>query len=172
MVFGAVLLVAGMAWLTQISAGSSYASGILGPMLLFGLGAGCSFMPVTMTVLAGVQRHDSGAASGLLQTMQQVGGALGVSILVTIFGTASRDAAKHPLAHATPQLQAHQIMAHGIASAFVASTVFAACTLAIALLVITRTPSRRAAGSPAAGTLSTRDADLAPAALAQERRGA
>ncbi|HEY8285118.1 MAG TPA: MFS transporter, partial [Chloroflexota bacterium] len=136
LVGGATLILAGMIWLTQISSGTTYAQGLLAPMLLFGFGAGCSFMPVTMTILAGVPRQESGAASGLLQTMQQVGGALGVAILVTVFGTASRDAARHPLASATPTMQAHHIMAHGVASAFTISTIFASCTLLIALFVI------------------------------------
>ena len=136
LVGGAALILAGMGWLTQISAGTSYVEGLLGPMLLFGIGAGCSFMPLTMTILSGVARHESGAASGLLQTMQQVGGAVGVAILVTVFGTASRSAVQHPLAGATPTLQAHHIMAHGVASAFTTSTIFAACTLLIALFVL------------------------------------
>ena len=52
-------------------------------------------MPLTMTSLAGVDPKDAGAASGLVNVMQQVGGSLGLSILVTVFGTASRAAQHH-----------------------------------------------------------------------------
>ncbi len=161
LVAGAVLIIGGMAWLTQITADSSYVSGLLGPMLLFGIGAGCSFMPLTMTILSGVQRHESGAASGLLQTMQQTGASLGVAILVTIFGTASRDAAQHPLAQVTPLAQAHHVMAYGIAHAFTASVVFAACSLLIALFAIGAAPSRARARRSDEAILPEEDVALA-----------
>ena len=61
---------------------------------MFGAGNGLAFVPLTSASLAGVDPADAGAASGLVNVMQQVGGALGLSVLVTVFGTASR-AAKH-----------------------------------------------------------------------------
>ena len=158
---GATLIVGGMIWLTQITASSSYVPGILGPMLLCGIGAGCSFMPLTMTILAGVQRHDTGAASGLLQTMQQVGGSVGVAILVTVFGTASRDAARHPLTHVTVQAQAQHIMAYGIANAFTASTVFATCTLLIALVAVGVNRPKAPSGASDEGYIADGNAELA-----------
>lgn len=136
LVTGATLLVGGMIWLAQISATSSYFPNICIPMLLFGIGAGCSFMPLTMTILTGVQRQDSGAASGLLQTMQQVGGSLGVAILVTVFGTASRSAATHLPAGATVQTQARLMLVHGIGSAFTTGTIFAVCAFLVAVFAI------------------------------------
>src|SRR5262249_54051363 len=111
MVTGAALITAGMLWLTQISADTSYFPGLLGPMLLFGIGGGLSFAPLSLMILSGVQRQDSGAASGLLQAMQQVGASLGIAILVTRFGIVRRDVARHPLANLTPEAQAHHIMA-------------------------------------------------------------
>ena len=66
---------------------------------------GVVFVPLTMASLAGVPPKDSGAAASMVNVMQQVGGALGLAILVTIFGTASRAAASHPLAGATAAAQ-------------------------------------------------------------------
>jgi EmrB/QacA subfamily drug resistance transporter len=93
MVGGLTTSTIGLLLLTQLSATSGYGL-ILGALLLFGIGNGLAFVPLTMASLAGVDPKDAGAASGLVNVMQQVGGSLGLSILVTVFGTASR-AAKH-----------------------------------------------------------------------------
>ncbi len=136
MVAGATLVAGADVWLTHLSAVSGYASGLIGPMVLLGIGIGCSIMPMQMLILSGVARHESGAASGLLQTMQQVGGSLGLAILVNVFGSASRAASVHLSARVGPQLQAHYSFAHGVASAFTVGTCFAACTLLVALVAI------------------------------------
>jgi hypothetical protein len=65
-----------------------YLSGILGPMLVFGLGMGLLFVPLTIVAVSGVAPQETGAASSLLNVMQQVGGSLGLSILVTILALA------------------------------------------------------------------------------------
>jgi EmrB/QacA subfamily drug resistance transporter len=139
MVTGAVLITAGMVWLSQISGDSDYLTSLLGPMVLFGLGAGLSFTPLSLLILTGVQREDSGSASGLLQTMQQIGGSLGIAILVTRFGMASRDAASNPLPDVTPDVQAHHILAEGMSSAFGVSVIFAVAVLLVALFAIRTT---------------------------------
>jgi EmrB/QacA subfamily drug resistance transporter len=150
---GAVLAAAGLFWLSQVSATSGYLDGILGPMLVFGLGMGLLFVPLTIVAVSGVSREESGAASSLLNVMQQVGGSLGLSILVTVFGTASRNAAKDQvtqfLANATPALKAQfqqtgqlpapyagNVLSHGISMAFELSVAFAALALVVSLLVI------------------------------------
>ena len=94
MVTGLTTSTIGLLILTQLSATSGYGL-ILGALLLFGTGNGLAFVPLTMTSLAGVEPKDAGAASGLVNVMQQVGGSLGLSILVTVFGTASRAAQHH-----------------------------------------------------------------------------
>ena len=71
-------------WISRAHSTQGYFSSLFGPLLLFGLGAGTSFLPLSITILGGVPRDDAGAASGMLQTMQQTGGALGVAILSTI----------------------------------------------------------------------------------------
>jgi Major Facilitator Superfamily len=90
MTAGALFGVVGLAWLTQVSVTSGYLDGVLGPMLVFGLGMGLLFVPLTIIAVSGVPPHETGAASSLLNVMQQIGGSLGLSILVTVFGTASR----------------------------------------------------------------------------------
>ena len=77
--------------LAQLTAHSNYAV-VLVSLLLFGVGNGLAFVPLTAASLEGVARSDAGAASGLVNVMQQVGGALGLAVLVTVFGTATRAA--------------------------------------------------------------------------------
>jgi EmrB/QacA subfamily drug resistance transporter len=169
MVGGAVLAVAGLAWLSQISVASSYADGILGPMLLFGMGMGLLFVPLTIVAVSGVAPHEAGAASSLLNVTQQVGGSLGLSILVTVFGTASRNEATSQvgrfLTNAPPELQAQfqqtgqlpapyaeQVLAHGISTAFELAVVFAVLALVVSMVVIrTRRSELEAATAPGMG---------------------
>jgi EmrB/QacA subfamily drug resistance transporter len=153
MTAGAVLAVIGLGWVSQISVSSGYVDGILGPMLIFGLGMGLLFVPLTIVAVSGVAPRESGAASSLLNVMQQVGGALGLSILVTVFGTASRNEATNQVARffadATPQLRAQfaqtgqlpapyaaNILAHGISTAFLLAVAFAALALAVSVVVV------------------------------------
>lgn len=86
---GAAGLTASFVWLSTLSAGDSYASGVFGPMLLNGLAAGLVFMPVTSIVLGGVEPEHAGAASGLLQTFQQLGGAVGLAVVVSVYAAGS-----------------------------------------------------------------------------------
>jgi EmrB/QacA subfamily drug resistance transporter len=134
LVAGAGLIVAACGWLTQVSAGSSYAGSLLGPLLLLGVGVGLSIMPMNMVILSGVAPHEAGAASGLLQTMQWVGGSLGLAVLVTVFGAARDDAR---------QGDAATSLVHGIATAFTASTVFATCALLVVLVAIRPSTARQ-----------------------------
>jgi len=137
MVVGLLPAVAGMAWLSRISPDSTYVSGVLGPMLLLGAGMGVAFVPLTMASLAGVQPQDSGAASSMVNVTQQVGGSLGLAILVTAFATATRNAIRHPAAHLSSLAQApQQVIVHGMASAFTLAAVFDVLALLIVLLVI------------------------------------
>jgi EmrB/QacA subfamily drug resistance transporter len=117
-VAGIVPVIAGMAWLSRISPGTSYLPGVAGPMILFGTGIGLAFVPLTTTALAGVRPEDSGAASSMVNVTQQVGGALGLAVLVTVFGAASRGAALSGLA------SGHEVLVHGMASAFAVATLF------------------------------------------------
>ncbi|MGW7050367.1 MFS transporter [Streptomyces sp. NPDC054887] len=153
LVAGAVLSGSGMAWLTAIDPASSYLGGVLGPMLLFGFGMGLVFVTATLTAVSGVAQQDSGAASSLLNATQMVGGSLGLSILMTVFGTAGRDEAERQmpsfLAEAAPAQQeafarthelpapwGHQVLAEGIATAFWAGVGLVALAVVVSLFVI------------------------------------
>jgi EmrB/QacA subfamily drug resistance transporter len=141
MVAGIAVTAVGMLWLTQVSASTAYFPGLFGPLLLFGIGIGFPFVTLTLVALSGVEPRDSGAAASLVNVTQQLGGTLGLAILVTVFGTASRAAARHPLAGVTPRVQAHEILVHGIGSSFTAASVFTASALLAAVVAIRATPA-------------------------------
>jgi MFS family permease len=83
LVAGGLLGTAGMAWLAGLSSDTGYVSGLLGPTMLLGVGIGLSVVPLNVIVLGSVPPADSGVASGIQQTMQWVGGSLGLAVLVT-----------------------------------------------------------------------------------------
>jgi EmrB/QacA subfamily drug resistance transporter len=84
LVAGLLLTAAGLVWFAQVSPHGSYASDILGPSLLSAFGLGFAFVPMTVAAVAGVRQDEAGLASGLINTSQQVGGALGLAILAAI----------------------------------------------------------------------------------------
>ena len=145
MVAGLLPAVGGLAWLSQLTPATSYVPGILGPMLLVGTGMGIAFVPLTITSLHGVAQEDSGAAASMVNVMQQVGGALGLAILVTIFGNAARTAARHVTPVTSPLAAAHQVITHGMASSFTMAAAFDA----VALLLVAVLLRVRQAAQPA-----------------------
>ncbi|MER6451314.1 MFS transporter [Streptomyces sp900105245] len=153
MMAGSALVAVGLVWQSFIRPDSSYLDGVLGPMLVFGFGMGLIFVTVTVTAVSGVAQHEAGAASGLLNAMQQVGGSLGLSILTTVFGSAAKDETKKQvprfLTEGSPEQQAqfartHQLpapwgneaLAHGISTAFVPAAAMAVLAFLTAWLVI------------------------------------
>jgi EmrB/QacA subfamily drug resistance transporter len=85
MTIGLILLTAGMVWYAQIPVHGSYASDLLPGYLMVGVGIAFAFVPVTIAALAGVVEREAGLASGLLNTSQQIGGAIGVAVASTVF---------------------------------------------------------------------------------------
>ena len=84
---GLALLAGGLAYFTQVSVDGSYVADLLPGFLLVGVGIGFSFVPVSIAALTGVSAREAGLASGLINTSQQVGGALGLALLVTVANT-------------------------------------------------------------------------------------
>ena len=84
---GATLVAVANLWVSALGNDSGYVDGLLGPMLLVGMGAGLTFMPITVAVLSDVEPAHAGSASGLLQMSQQVGGSLGLAVLVTVYAS-------------------------------------------------------------------------------------
>ncbi|HTZ08698.1 MAG TPA: MFS transporter [Acidimicrobiales bacterium] len=139
---GVVLALAGMAWLSRLTATTPYFPGIAVPMTLLGLGIGTAMTPLTNAGIAGVAPEDAGAASGLVNVSQQVGSSLGVSILVTVFASASRTVGRHA-SGLTAVGRLHQELARGVAAALSGSTVFLAVALLVVVAVVTRLRSGR-----------------------------
>ena len=84
---GTGAMVLGYIWLSGISATDTYGGAVFGPVLIAGLATGFIFMPITATVLGGVEPEHAGSASGLLQTTQQLGSAVGVAAIVSVYAT-------------------------------------------------------------------------------------
>jgi EmrB/QacA subfamily drug resistance transporter len=122
MVVGAVMSVIALWWLSLVTTHSGYVDSLLGPLVIFGLGMGFLFVPLTIVAVSGVQPHESGSASGLLNVMQQVGGTLGLAILTTAFATAQRHAAAHGS-------KGNDVLAHGISTALQVAVVFGVLAL-------------------------------------------
>ncbi len=89
---GLGLLGAGLGWLTTLTADTGYVAGVLGPIIVMGLGAGLTFAPITGLVMAHAPEGHVGATSSVLQTMQQLGGSIGVAVLSTVFVSAAATA--------------------------------------------------------------------------------
>ena len=127
---GSVKLLAGgiatalvaMTWLSQLSAGTSYLTGVAIPMVILGIGAGAAFTPLTSLGVAGVAAEDAGAASGLVNVAHQLGGSLGLGVLVTVFASATPSAG----------------LAHAISTALTAGAGMLALALVVVLVVIRR----------------------------------
>jgi MFS family permease len=84
LVVGMAALTGGLVWFTQVSVGGSYWVDLLPGFLMIAVGLGFSFVPISIAALAGVQPAEAGLASGLLNTSQQIGGALGIAALSAI----------------------------------------------------------------------------------------
>ncbi|MGA9875798.1 MAG: MFS transporter [Solirubrobacteraceae bacterium] len=85
LITGMLLIAVGLLWFSQVRApGGSFLADVLGPSILASLGLGFSFVPVTIAAVTGIKPQEAGLASGLINTSQQVGGALGLAILATV----------------------------------------------------------------------------------------
>jgi EmrB/QacA subfamily drug resistance transporter len=135
---GFTLSLIGLLLMTQLHEHSSYWA-LLAPLVFFGAGNGTAFVPMTTFALDDVPMSEAGAASGLVNVMQQVGGALGLAIMVTVFGTASKDAAKHVDPNLTPAEAAKHVFAVAADKAFWMSVILLAFAwLSIAVLIKNR----------------------------------
>src|SRR5258708_14573564 len=109
---GSAITTGGMFWLSRITEHSTYAGGLLGPMLVTAAGLGLLFMPATLVALSKVEDRDAGLASSLVNTGQQVGGAIWLALLrplawTIVAKTAPNSAAAAPTAAAAPPPARH-----------------------------------------------------------------
>jgi EmrB/QacA subfamily drug resistance transporter len=131
LVTGMVALTSGLVYFTQVSVHGTYLSDLLPGFLLVGVGLGFSFVPISIAALAGVRPAEAGLASGLFNTTQQIGGALGIAVLSTI----ATSRTSHALAHGTALPSA---LVHGFTGAFVVGAGIAAVGIVAALTLIRR----------------------------------
>jgi hypothetical protein len=164
MLNGATIAAAGMFWFSQLTVHSDYVGGLLGPMLVTSIGLGMLFVPLSIVALNGVAGEDSGVASSLLNTGQQVGGAIGLAALGTVTWTAVSDHVKQQVTHAAqagahlpakaggavPASILHQALAFGIARGFLVAAGIAVLALIVTAATITLRRSDIAGASPVA----------------------
>jgi EmrB/QacA subfamily drug resistance transporter len=131
MVAGLTLAVAGMLWLTQIGETSSYVTEVLPSLIAISIGLAAVFVPASSTALVGVQEHDAGIASAVLNTAQQVGGSLGLALLSTFYASAISGYAAD-----NPGSSQGAAFVHGYHVAFIWGSVILAIALVSALVFI------------------------------------
>jgi MFS family permease len=131
LVAGMTTLTIGLIYFTQVSVGGSYLRDLLPGFLLIGFGLGFSFVPISIAALAGVQPAEAGLASGLINTSQQIGGALGIAALSTIASSRTDDAVASGTALPTA-------LVDGFQGAFIAGAIIAALGIVASLTLIRR----------------------------------
>ena len=134
---GMAVIAGGLLWFSHIAVHGGFLADILGPSLLAATGLGLGFVASTIAAVAGVEPREQGLASGLINTSQQVGGAVGLAILATIATTRTN----HVLARGTSSLP--HALTEGFQAAFLAGAIIAALGL-LATLVLIRTRDSRA----------------------------
>jgi EmrB/QacA subfamily drug resistance transporter len=134
---GMLSVSAGLLWFSQVSVGGGFLTDIVGASLLAAIGLGFGFVTSTIAAVSGVEDREQGLASGLINTSQQIGGALGLAVLSTI-ATSRTD---HVMATGTSTLQ--NGLNEGFQSAFLGGAVIAALGF-VATLILIRTRDSRA----------------------------
>jgi hypothetical protein len=140
---GIAVTMIGMFWLSRLSADTSYRTGVALPMILIGAGQGAARGPLTAAGIAGVEPRDAGAASGLVNVAHQLGGSLGLGVLVTVFAAANAGG-----------LDAQHLLAHRVGAALTVGSGLLATALVLVLTLIVRSPQPGAAAPAQAATPS------------------
>lgn len=139
MVAGLILAAVGLVGFTRLGVDSSYVSHVLWPEILVSLGMGMTFVPMNSTALIGVDEKDAGVASALVNTTQQVGGALGTAFLNTIAASAAAAYLAAHTGHAVSGIAA----VHGYTTAFSVSAGLVLAAAVVAALIVRATPTTR-----------------------------
>ncbi|HKH19089.1 MAG TPA: MFS transporter [Solirubrobacteraceae bacterium] len=151
LVTGLVLTAIGLVWFSQVEVGGSYVGDILFPSLVAAVGLGFAFVPMTIAAVSGVEAHEAGLASGLINTSQQVGGALGLAILAAIANSRTdelmeaADGAQSALPYA---------LTEGFQIAFIVGAAFAVVGAILAATLISSAESRRHAEAAQRGEVA------------------
>jgi EmrB/QacA subfamily drug resistance transporter len=149
LIAGLLFVTAGLAWFSQVSApGGTYVGDVLFPSLLAAIGLGLSFVPVTIAAVTGTKDDQAGLASGLINTSQQVGGALGLAILATVANSTTTDAFEGGERNPAVALTA------GFQDAFLAGAGLGALAVVLAAVLISSADSRELARAARAGEVA------------------
>src|SRR3954451_11884221 len=132
---GMAMIATALVWFSQVSVGGGFLTDILGPSLLAAGGLGFAFVTTTIAAVSGVREQESGLASGLINTSQQVGGALGLAVLATIATSRTADLA----GSGPPDPVA---LTEGFQSAFLGGALIALLGLALTMVLIRTSDSR------------------------------
>ena len=146
LVTGLLVTAAGLLWFTQVDVGGSYVSDLLGPMMLAAVGLGLAFVSMTVAAVSGVEAHEAGLASGLINTSQQIGGALGLAVLATVANTTTTDAVAEGQ-------QMPTALTEGFQAAFAVGAGLAIAGAILAMLLVSSRASREHAEAAQRGEL-------------------
>jgi EmrB/QacA subfamily drug resistance transporter len=146
LVTGLIVTAAGLLWFSQVSPDGSYVGDVLFPSLLAAVGLGLAFVSMTVAAVSGVTTHETGLASGLINTSQQIGGALGLAILATVANSRIDDLA----ASGTPMPVA---LTEGFQSAFLVGAGLAILGAVLATVLVSSRASREHAEAAQRGEL-------------------
>lgn len=126
MIGGLFVSLLGMFWLSRVGVGVSYLTGVALPMVLIGIGQGCTLSPLTVSGVADVSRDDAGAASGLVNVAHQLGGSMGLAVQVVLFAAAGGTTGSP------------EALVHGISAALTGSSAMLALALVLVWLLVIR----------------------------------
>jgi len=146
LVIGMVFLAAGLAYFTQVSVGGSYTGDLLPGFLVIAVGMGFSFVPISIAALVGVRASEAGLASGLINTSQQIGGALGIAALSSVATSTTADQAASGAALPFA-------LTEGFQAAFVGGAAVAIVGVLVALFVVRGRDLTETAPAPAPADL-------------------
>ena len=132
---GLLTLGVGLVWFSRISADGAYVTDVLGPGIVMAVGLGMTFVPLTISAVSGVPPEEAGLASGLLNTSQQVGGALGLAVLSTV-STSTYEDVLASLGRAPTPADLLDALTQGYAAGLLVGAMFAAAGLLVAFALI------------------------------------
>jgi EmrB/QacA subfamily drug resistance transporter len=139
LVVGLALVAGGLVWFSQISVGGGFTTDILGPSLLAAVGLGFAFVTTTIAAVSGIEDREQGLASGLINTSQQIGGALGLAVLATVANSRTDDVVA--AAGGDPAALPGALV-EGFQSAFLGAAAIALVGLVLTLVLISSRDSR------------------------------
>ena len=132
---GMASIAIGLLWFSQVSVGGGFVGDVLGPSLFAAVGLGFAFVTSTIAAVSGVEERESGLASGLINTSQQIGGAIGLAVLATVANSRTDDLFAEGVDPATA-------LTEGFQDAFLGGAAFALAGLVLTLVLIRSRDSR------------------------------